>query len=334
MKFSVGYPQSENAGFIQRIIENAGTVSEVYFSFGDIPNGRSPCVGELMFESTLRQMKDLSRISDAGIKLNLLLNANCYGEDSLSRGFFLKLGDTIDYLATRLDLSSVTTTSPLIAKFVKANFENLKTRASVNMSVGTLTAMDMLKDCFDGFYLKREQNRDLSAIEKTNAWCRENSKSLHILANSGCVNDCPAHTFHDNLVAHEAGIAARDNAYIFEGLCREYLKSSEKYSSIVRDMNYIRPEDINLYEGLCESMKLATRVNRNPERVLDAYLDRKYRGAVTDLLEPDNGSVMLPVIVDNSLFPGDFGKRVMTCRKNCTDCGYCEKVFEKAAVTL
>ena len=334
MKFSVGYPQSENAGFIQRIIENAGTVSEVYFSFGDIPNGRSPCAGELMFESTLRQMKDLSRIADAGIKLNLLLNANCYGEDSLSRGFFLKLGDTIDYLATKLDLSSVTTTSPFIAKFVKANFENLKTRASVNMSVGTLTAMDMLKDCFDGFYLKREQNRDLAAIEKTNAWCRENSKSLHILANSGCVNDCPAHTFHDNLVAHEAGIAARDNAYVFEGLCREYLKSSEKHSLIVRDMNYIRPEDVRLYEGLCESMKLATRVNRNPGRVLDAYLDRKYRGAVTDLLEPDNGSVMLPLIVDNSLFPEDFGERVMTCRKNCADCGYCEKVFEKAAVTL
>lgn len=335
MKFTVGYPQRRNDAFISRIIECSDAISEVYFSFGDIPNGRSPTANdELPFEAQARQLADLSKIADAGIGLNLLLNANCYGEDSLSRSFFTRLGDTIDWLSSKFPLGSVTTTSPLIGKFIHANFDNLEVRASVNIGIGTITAMDAVAGYFDSFYLKREQNRDIGAIHRIKDWCDQNSKSLYILANSGCMNDCPAHTFHDNLVAHEAEISKRDNAYSFTGICRDYLKNPGKRLSVVRDMNYIRPEDIHLYEGLCKAVKLATRVNPNPVRLLDAYLDRVYRGAVTDLLEPDNGSAMLPTIVDNSKFPKDFGERVMSCDKNCETCGYCERVFEGASVTL
>ncbi len=335
MKFSIGYPQKRNDAFISKIIEYRESISEVYFSFGDIPNGRSSAyIDELPFEAQARQLSDLEKIANAKIDLNLLLNANCYGEDSLSRAFFNKIGDTIDRLAEKFPLRSVTTTSFLIGKFIHANFENIEVRASVNMSIGSTFAMDAIKEYFDSFYLKRELNRNISAIKKINEWCKNNSKGLYILANSGCINDCPAHTFHDNLVAHEAQISKLDNAYSFGGVCRDLLKKQKNQASIVRDMNYIRPEDIHLYEGLCRSVKLATRTNPHPERILDAYINNIYRGAVTDLLEPDNGSAMLPMIVDNSKFPKDFGETVMNCQKNCEDCGYCEKVFENAKVQL
>ncbi len=336
MKFTVGYPSRRNDRFITRIIEQKSHISEVYFAFGDLPNGRSRQVDsdELPWEATARQLADLRRFRDEGIKLNLLLNGNCYGAESLARSFFTRLGDTVDYLAGEVGVASVTTTSPLIGKFLHDNFDEIDVRASVNIGIGSVPAMDYVAEFFDSFYLKRELNRDLAAIKRAKNWCGANGKKLFMLANSGCLNDCSAHTFHDNLVAHESELAKMDNAYAFSGICRDYLKNPAKRVSLVRDMNYVRPEDMHLYEGLFEAAKLATRVNRNPERVLDAYVSGRYYGAVTDLLEPDNGSAILPIIVDNSRFPKGFGEFVASCGKDCENCTYCADVLARATVDL
>jgi len=338
VKFSVGYPTHRHDAWIDDIIRNRDFIYEVYFAFGDLPNGRSPQnladTGETSFEATRRQLTDLGRIANAGIAMNLLLNGNCYGEEALSRSFFIGIGETLDWLCGKFPVKSVTTTSPLIGKFIHENFEGVEVRASVNIGIGSIPAMDYVSPYFDSYYLKRELNRNFTAIHKIRDWCDRNGKGLFMLANSGCLNDCSAHTFHDNLVAHEAGIAKRDNAYAFSGICRDYLKNPDKRISLIRDMNYVRPEDISLYDGLFTAAKLATRVNQCPERVLDAYLRSHYVGAVTDLLEPDNGSALLPTIVDNSLFPNDFGRRVADCSHDCESCGYCQSVLDKASVTL
>ena len=337
-KFNVGYPTKPHPEFIDRICERSDAVSEVYFAFAGIASGRGRQDGgdavEMPWEAHARQLADLRRISDAGIALDLLLNGNCYGGDALARSFFLRLGDTIDWLAARFRLQAVTTASPMCAKFVHDNFPGIDVRASVNLGIGTLTALDATAEMFDSFYLKREYNRNFAELRRIKAWCDANGKGLYMLANSGCMNECPLRTFHDNLVAHEDEIARTDNAYTYKSLCREYLKSPEKRLSIVRDMNYIRPEDLHLYEEFFPAVKLATRVAPDPLRTLAAYLAAQYTGPVTDLLEPDNGSSLQPVIVDNSRFPRDFAERTGNCDKRCERCGYCASVYEAAAVDL
>lgn len=337
MKFSVGLPMLKNDDFIERIIACREGIYEVYFSFGGYPSGRGSVRGaesEPVWAAQSRQLDELSRLSEAGIPLNLLLNAGCFGADALSRAFFVGIGETLDRLASRYPIRSVTTTSPLIGKFIHENFTGIEVRASVNLGIGSTAAMDYTAEYYDGYYLKRELNRQLDKIHELRDWCDKNRKGLFMLANSGCLNDCSARAFHDNMVAHETEIAKMDNAYAFTGVCREYLKSPEKRISLIRDMNYVRPEDMGLYEGLFTAAKLATRVNPRPERILDAYLGKRYVGAVTDLLEPDNGASLLPAIVDNSRFPADFGERVAVCDKRCADCGYCGEVLKKALVEL
>ena len=335
-KFSVGYPTKPHPELIDRIVSRADAISEVYFAFGNYASGRGRQSGgdaiELPWESHARQAEDLRRISDAGIALNLLLNGNCYGGDALSRSFYLQLGDTVDWLASRYRLQAVTTTSFVCARFLHDNFPTLDVRASVNLGIGTTVAFDAAAKYFDSFYFKREYNRDFAILRRAKAWCDENQKQLYLLANSGCINDCPGRTFHDNLVAHEDEIARTDNAYIYKSLCREYLQISEKQVSVVRDMNYIRPDDVRYYEDFVTSVKLATRVSADPLRILDAYLNATYAGAVTDLLEPDNGSALLPWLVDNERFPADFAMHVGSCDKQCETCGYCKSVFETTAV--
>ena len=299
MKYTVGL-QYANDAFLDCIIANKEHIHEVYFAWGDFPNGRSNQLQNAHFtpwELQQRQIECLRALSSEGIKLNLLFNANCYGAESQSRAFFERIGTTMDYIDRSFGLHSVTTTSPLIAKFVKNNFPEVATRASVNMEIGTVQGMDYLAQYFDGYYMKREHNRDLATVAHLSDWCKANGKSLHMLANSGCLNHCSAHNFHDNLVAHESEIAKMDNAYNFGGICHEYLKDPAHHKSLIEDTNFIRPEDIGKYEPYFEAVKLATRVHRSPESVLRSYIRGSYSGDILRLLEPAHS--IYPYVVEN-----------------------------------
>ena len=299
MKFMVGLAKN-NIKFVNYIIENKNHIYDVYFSWGDFPNGRSSQIrdeGYSAWELMDMQRKHLEMISHAGIPLNLLFNGNCYGKDSQSRAFFNKIGETVDYIKNTFGLNSVTTASPLIAKFIKNNFSDIEVRASVNMEIGTVQGMKYLSEYFDSFYMKREFNRDFERIKTLHEWCEDNGKKLFMLANSGCLNFCSAHNFHDNLVAHEEEIAKMDNAYDFNGICHEYLKNPDNYDTLYENMNFIRPEDIKEYETFFESVKLATRVHNNPKEVLESYIKGKYSGDLLRLLEPAHS--IYPYVLEN-----------------------------------
>ena len=299
LKYMVGLPCAK-PDFTDCIIEYKDQISEVYFSWGDFANGRSSQLekeGYTPWELQQMQIEALSRMAKEGIAFNLLFNGNCYGRDSQSRAFFQKIGMTVDYISSEFGLRSITTTSPLIAKFIKNNFEELEVRASVNMEIGTVLGMDYLAEYFDSYYMKRELNRDFGAIETLNRWCRANGKKMYLLANSGCLNHCSAHVFHDNLVAHEAEIAKMDNAYEFHGMCKEYLKKEEHYQALIDNTNFIRPEDMHRYEPYFEAAKLATRVHKNPSMVLRSYCRERYSGNILELLEPAHN--IYPYVIEN-----------------------------------
>ncbi len=299
MKFCVGLAKNNN-DFLECVIENASHIHEVYFSWGDFASGRSAQTDSddlLPWELVEIQKNALDKLSKNGIKLNLLFNANCYGKDSQSRAFFEKIGRTADYVLTNYGLSSVTTASPLIAKFFKNNFEGVEVRASVNMEIGTVEGIDYLCDYFDSFYVKREINRDKEKIKALSDFAKSKGKKLFMLANSGCLNNCSAHNFHDNLVAHEREIAAMDNCYSFCGICHEFLKKPENLSKIVERTNFVRPEDIDSYDGIFTAAKLATRIHNNPTEVLKSYINRKYSGDILRLLEPAHS--IYPYVIEN-----------------------------------
>ena len=283
MKFSVGY--QADAAWIDALVARRDALYDVYFAFGSMPSGRKAVSG------VDRQLEDLGRLADAGIPLHLLFNANCYGARAQARTFFAEIGETIERFAADGALTGVTTTSPLVAKFVKDNFPQLETRASVNMEIGTEEGMDYLADVFDGYYLKRELNRDLEAVRRTKTWCDAHGKKLYILANSGCLNFCSSHIFHDNLVAHEAEIAREDNGYAYGGTCWKWLAKPENRAKWLARTNWIAPEDVARYEGLCAAMKLATRINAHPIRILESYATGSHLGSVMSLLEPDHSAL-------------------------------------------
>ena len=337
MKWMVGYQLCESDDFMQEILRQREKIQEIYFSWGNLPNGRHTALQHpdlLAWQVQQRQMQDLQCLQNAGFSFNLLLNGNCYGRQSLARSFLIFLCDTVEDLSNRYRLVSVTTTSPVIARCLKENFPELEIRASVNMEIGTEQGMDYLSDCFDSYYMKRECNRNLRQIQRLKRWCNARGKKLYMLANSGCFNDCSARQFHDNLVAHENEIREMDNAVTFHGVCADYLERETDKSVFLRRLNFVRPEDMHLYEEYFTAAKLATRVTRYPARILRAYAEGHYSGNILDLLEPNHAQRFYPNVLENRRIPEDFGERVMTCEQDCAVCDYCQKVFQTATVAL
>ncbi len=337
MKYMIGYQLQESGALVQQILKFKEQVHEVYFSWGTMASGRGSTAHhtqQMPFDAIQLQKQQLTQLSRQGIGMNLLLNANCYGADSLSRQFLLQTGDLIAYLQDTVGLSSVTTTSPVLAHFIKANFQQIETRASVNMEIGTVEGMTYLADDFDSFYCKRELNRNLPQIARMKRWADDHNKKLYMLANSGCLNYCSARQFHDNLVAHETQIKSRDNGAEFISACSRFVSGEGNRPQLLRHLNCVRPEEMYLFEPYVAAAKLATRVSPRPEAIVRAYMLGQYRGNLLDLLEPNHAAYFHPTILDNSKLPADYCAYVASCDKTCESCSYCKDAQEQASIRL
>jgi hypothetical protein len=81
------------------------------------------------------------------------------------------------------------------------------------------------------------------------------------------------------------------------------------------------------YEGLFDTVKLATRSHFDPALVLTAYAQGEWNGNLTDLLEPHSSFVISPRILDNKAFGNDWFEKTSVCGRHCERCSYCEDTY-------
>lgn len=335
LKLSVGYQELEREPFSSIVESYRDTIEEVYFPWPDMATGRSVIGGyDGYFDYSLQErlVGELRRIKEMGIKLDLLFNANCYGEEAMSRVLQGKVCSVIDYLAAQgLCPEVVTTTSPAIAHMIREHYQGIELKASVNMKIGSVKGMQYVAHLFDSYCVAKECNRDPARLEQMHRWAAQNGKKLTMLANSGCMRDCSGQIFHDNMVAHEAQIAKQKNVEFLPYMCWQFLKDPHNWAAVLQN-TWIRPEDIDRYEGLVDQVKLATRAHHLPGMVIDAYARRSYCGNLLDLFEPGFGEAFAPYVIDSSSLPTDFWEQTTGCDKNCEECSYCAQALKKGLV--
>jgi len=339
MKFAVGYqlPDEDEEPIVETVKDFREYVEEIYFPWLNMPSGRSPMTvheGSTDWEGQQKLEKDLKEFKEMGIKLDLLLNANCYGRQSLSKHFENFICSVIAHLKDTTGLDAVTTTSLMVARTIKENFPDIDVRASVNMRIGTIKAMEYISNLFDSFYVQREYNRDFQKIKEMKGWADKYGKKLYILVNSGCLNFCSGQVFHDNLVAHENEIAETNNITGWNpSVCWNFYAKKENWVAFLQN-SWIRPEDVHNYDSHFSMAKLATRMHSNPRKVIQAYAEKKFNGNLLDLLEPGHNPIFSPYIIDNSKFPHDWFEKTTSCAKDCHKCKYCKQVLEKVLVKM
>ncbi len=331
MKFAIGYQEPVNGELFSGIVADySPAIGEVYFPWSGHASGRpgSPVPD---WGAQERLESELQLIRRLGVKLDLLFNANCYGADALSAKLeceILGVLERLDSLGILPEI--VTTTSPFVAEIIREAVPGIELRASVNMRIDTLSAIDYLGDRFDSFYLRRDIQRNLERVRMFSEYCRERGKKLCLLANSGCLRSCPVQTFHDNFVAHSSEAATRRPSPGHEepAICWAFYRDPAHRVEFLKS-SWIRPEDIGRYEGIVDTVKLATRQHDRPRMVIGAYLSGRYNGNLAALMEPNFSEVFN---VDNQRFPADWFGSAADCAAECRNCGRCEKVWKQISL--
>lgn len=341
MKFAVGYqlPEEDEEALVDIVGDFTEQIDEVYFPWPHMASGRSPMGGmggDVDWRALGRLESDLQAFKGMGVKLDLLLNASCYGRYGFSRRLVDLVRSIVSHLSGGVGLDAVTTMSPVVARTVKQDFGGteggIDVRASVNMRLGTVKSLEYVADLFDSFCIQREHNRDLERIGELKEWCDGAGKGLHVLANSGCLNFCSVQTFHDNLVSHEKDVGEMLNvAGDTPAMCWRYYRRREHWVTFLQN-SWVRPEDVHHYEPYFSVMKLATRMHANPRMVIRAYCTGKFAGNLPDLFEPGHGALFAPYIWDNTRFPTDWFARTTSCDKRCHRCDYCSSVLDRVLV--
>lgn len=182
--------------------------------------------------------------------------------------------------------------------------------------------------------LDRALNRDFGRLKETVVAVRAYwpDTKIHLIANEGCLYQCPYKPAHD---AHVA--------VVNEGLCGERTFAMNRDFGCVRKLltdpgamlasPFIRPEDGAKYSELVDGIKLCGRNRGTPflVRVITAYLDAKYQGNLLDLMDA-MGDLADRVEIRNDQLPEDFFERVSRCDKVCPRCGWCGGVCESIAI--
>ena len=331
MKFAAGF-QYRNQGelFSDMLPDYRPQLAEVYFSYPGFASGRperSTCLPD-----ALEQIEyELHKIRTMGIKLDLLINGNCYGPGAVSERFYREIAQLMERLnSVSLLPEIVTTTSPFAAHSLRKLAPDIEIRASVNMRIDSTTALDYLLEKFDSFYLRRDLQRDLDTVKHFAKWSEKHGKKMCLLANSGCLRNCPYQTFHDNLVAHDAELREMRNCRDFIAhLCWERYSQGGNLEDFLRS-SWLRPEDVKYYEPYCGVMKLATRQHTNPRMILGAYCSGNFDGNLLDLTEPCYAEKFAPKILDNRSLDGV--ELPGSCGSNCINCGKCREILEKSVI--
>ena len=336
--FAAGYQHFADGAPFAEIALRHPAVREVYFPWVDETSGR-PKLGfeeeDDPEELAAALKRDLARLRAADVRLDLLLNANCYGAEAMSVALEKRIAAIVEKLDSWGCRPEVcTTASPFVARTLKATAPDIEVCASVNMRLTTLQAFRYLAPLFDSYYIGRDIQRNLETVKRFSDWCHANGKKLCMLANSGCLRNCPWQTFHDNMIAHSDAAMKTENVKGWNPhLCWTLYRDRKNFAEILK-ATWVRPEDIHRYDGLVDVVKLATRQHANPDMVMSAYERGAFEGNLLDLFEPGFSPAFFPAFIDNTAFPPDWFEKTSACARECAECGYCEKVLAECMKEL
>lgn len=181
--------------------------------------------------------------------------------------------------------------------------------------------------------LDRSLNRNLTRLETVARQVRQAYPNMRLLlmANEGCLYQCPFKPAHD---AHIS--------LINEGLCGDRTFAINHDFGCVRRMlsdpgsllasPFIRPEDLTLYAGPADGIKLCGRNRGVPflMRAVSAYVEGRYPDNLLDIMDT-MGDLADRMRIPNTALPSDFAKRVAACDKQCTACGWCAGLMDDIA---
>jgi collagenase-like PrtC family protease len=306
---------------------NGNRIREIYLSGPQEYSGS----GRISRAQTFNDFSGVvNRVHNEGIRVNLLMNSVCEGDDWYSKGV---LNTTMDYLNRVFNdyrVEAITIANPMYIREVRRRFPKVEVCASVLADIDCIDkAMIYKKAGADSFTPDVNINRNLRLLKKIK---EKTGLEIKLMVNEGCLFKCPFRKFHFNYISHRSrnpgseGNRAEDN--VFSLNCIQVSKSDP---SQLMKSGWIRPEDMEKYGEISTFFKLVGRTSSMNMilRSLKAYMGQSWDGDLLELMAGNLYSCAMNNLLhlDNrSLDEAGFFEKVTSCDHECIDCDYCEEL--------
>jgi collagenase-like PrtC family protease len=299
------------------------------------------------------------------LEFSYLLNAPCLGNLQYSKKGYGQLIELLEWI-DRAGADAVTVGIPYLVDLVRKRFPRLKAKVSTTARVNTVRKALQYEDMgVEEIIIDEHINREFKTLE---AIRKEVKCNLELIVNNICLWQCPYNFEHVNHDGHASREGEEDHyCYLqYPGYLCLYRKLTDPVELLKSP--WIRPEDIPHYEALgYDHFKITERFKRTPLLLenVRAYEDRRYDGNLLDLftlprkgaftplhleyfIQPKHVNIMKIselekvfdlevrelIQLDNKKLEGFIEHfKTKDCNHiSCSNCRYCDTVFEKVAV--
>lgn len=340
MKLSVPFiPDKKYTNFLKNKTRN---IESVYFPvLSDpvldartlLPSPRDPI-------ETYQMLSDLKQV-----KTYALMNSRFIHPDRYNDQTFLKnICRQLELFMTETDLTGIVFVDAFFLNALGRTSQELASALSavpgincmIDSSSKLFSFIELIEDA--GFrrpekvILDRDLNRKpetLNNLRKTILKTYPGMK-LELLANEGCIRQCPFKLSHDAHISFSNISGTGDLRALNRDIgCHAYF-----YSQPHRFLAspFIRPEDIDHYDTLADSIKICGRTLGTGflMQTITAYVKKSFDGNLFELMDAAHWLRELYHLDNKKLDPGFF-KQVNYCTKACKKCSMCADLFSAAS---
>lgn len=286
-------------------------------------------------KSTIPQigMRDLERYVEFskknGIEFNYTLNAACFGNYEFSDRGIKEIKDLICDLQN-MGVNGLTLTTPGIIELVKS------IAPGMNIKISAISQIDSVKKMKHYIDMGAERIVIEPAVTKNFTLLRnmaaQGADKMEVIVNDKCMRDCPYRIFHYNQTAHDNSERGKSFYFMSCGV------KKSKDPQIYLNLNWIRPEDLHLYENIgIQNFKVEGRefvLDGDIVTLLKAYIGESFEGNLLDLLHifAPYDTEHQPYIDNKSLngYVEGFYNNTVKCDQICKQCGYCAEYMRKS----
>lgn len=227
----------------------------------------------------------VAKTHERGIEFNYLLNASAMGNTEFSREGQRKMESMLDWLS-EIGVDSLTVANVYFLRLIKRRYPHLKVRVSSHRFTDTPRKVRFWVENGADYIVVSEVNihREFEILKAMKRAAGQ--VELQLIVNNWCRTDCAIAGNH--AVGLSAASQSKNNGFPLDycSVVCNAIRLREPVNYL--RANWIRPEDIGLYEELgYENFKIVER-NTPTQILLDrtkAYAERRYDGNLLDLVQ-------------------------------------------------
>lgn len=235
--------------------------------------------------------KYIKACHDSNIEFNYLFNPMCLDNkdiDKKQQSIIIKFIDELVSMGT----DALTVNSPYMCRVIRNRYPNLKiTIGAYAVSYSIQHIMYWKEMGADEITLHHKVNRDFKLLESMLRYSAEKEIILRLIGNNLCLKDCPFQISHGTEQSHVSRLGDHKIFFDLDLISCTYKKLQDVTKIISSE--WIRPEDVKVYDELCYitknenlSIKLVERTKKTDflTRVVKAYIDESFDGNLLDIL--------------------------------------------------